>query len=295
MKNPNAVDEGVKPLKKKDRDDMTPFPCGKCLPCKIHYRKVWSHRILLEASTTPDTSYVTFTYDDDKVPQQTMHDGITRQVLHYKDMQDCIKRLRKEIYPRKLRYYISGEYGDQSGRPHYHAALFGISCLEKNLLKEGWTDGFIQIGDLNIKTANYIAGYIMKKMTKPTDPRLNGKPPEFSRMSKGSTGGLGIKAIEQIGEALNKDRYFEPYIIESLKYGKKSLPLGRYLSDKLSEIIGISKEERDAKFILFQEEIFNKHLTVGKHYYYNVVQESDHDRMVQERKFKIFNSKRNKV
>jgi len=45
-----------------------------------------------------------------------------------RDVQLFIKRLRKEQDSRgssKIKYYLVGEYGDLTKRPHYHAAIFG--------------------------------------------------------------------------------------------------------------------------------------------------------------------------
>ena len=44
--------------------------------------------------------------------------------LYKDDLQRFFKRLRKAGF--KFRYVASGEYGDQSRRPHFHIALFGV-------------------------------------------------------------------------------------------------------------------------------------------------------------------------
>lgn len=53
-------------------------------------------------------------------------------LLYYRDAQLWLKRLRKKIskyYPNeKIRYYIVGEYGTESLRPHWHCLLFYNSC-----------------------------------------------------------------------------------------------------------------------------------------------------------------------
>ena len=48
-------------------------------------------------------------------------------LLYYRDAQLWIKRLRQQIfrkYGETVRYYIIGEYGTQSLRPHWHCLLF---------------------------------------------------------------------------------------------------------------------------------------------------------------------------
>lgn len=51
----------------------------------------------------------------------------TFALLYYRDVQLWLKRLRKKIfkdYGEKVRYYVIGEYGTESLRPHWHCLLF---------------------------------------------------------------------------------------------------------------------------------------------------------------------------
>lgn len=155
---------------------ISPFPCGQCLPCRLNRRRLWTHRLLLEQHSHEFSSFATLTYSDDALP--------AGNTLVPKHTQDWLKRLRALLGPaRPLRYYLVGEYGDESQRPHYHAALFGLSHLEGELLRTSWGHGHIQLGTLTKESAQYIAGYVTKKMTAPDDPRLQGRHPEFARMS----------------------------------------------------------------------------------------------------------------
>ena len=57
------------------------------------------------------------------------------QILLYEDIQKFLKRLRK-AYRGKLRYFVAGEYGEQTARPHYHMILYGWEPTDlKNLYK----------------------------------------------------------------------------------------------------------------------------------------------------------------
>lgn len=107
-----------------------------------------------------------------------------------------------------------GEYGDQGGRPHYHAILFGYPpciygrtryigrgkarrfacCGDCELILNTWGKGFVEVGPCNSDTVQYVTGYVTKKMTSSKDKRLNGRPPEFVLMSRGRrpNGGLGF-------------------------------------------------------------------------------------------------------
>lgn len=141
------------------------------------------------------------TYDDDHLPRHGQ--------LYKEHLQRFFKRLRKSGY--KFRYVGSGEYGEQTRRPHFHIALFGMDfdhdrCLFghssngdrtyiSDTVSRHWTSGNHLIGSLNFESAAYIARYIMKKLKGPNvspvplvtmaDGEIIFPNPEFMLMSKG--------------------------------------------------------------------------------------------------------------
>lgn len=172
------------------------IPCGQCIGCRIRQREDWTTRIELEARDYPkeEVWFITLTYDDDHVPgmivktgeimrkvQYTWKPGEKRpssvQILLYEDIQKFLKRLRK-AYRGKLRYFVAGEYGEQTARPHYHMILYGWKPTDlENLykihhngyytsewLKDLWGMGQIQIAQAVPETYRYVAGYVTKKM-----------------------------------------------------------------------------------------------------------------------------------
>lgn len=145
-----------------------------------------------------------------------------------------------------LRYYLVGEYGDQTQRPHYHAIIFGLPPYSP-LFQQTWKKGFVHTGELTPDSAQYVAGYVVKKLTAPDDPRLQGRYPEFSRSSNGGgksrKGGIGAPAIPAIAEAMTSDAGASNIIANgdvppSIMIGGRSAPLGRYLRRKLREQLG---------------------------------------------------------
>lgn len=119
-----------------------------------------------------NNSFITLTYSTPNLP--------TNLSLNYHHFQLFIKRLRKKIKPLKLRFYMAGEYGEQFGRPHFHACIFGYSFPDKTYwrttqskakiyrsaeLEKLWPVGSSSIGDVTFESAAYIARYIMKKIT----------------------------------------------------------------------------------------------------------------------------------
>lgn len=224
------------------------YGCGQCLPCRINRRRLWTHRLFLESCKHAESSFVTLTYRPEKLP-----DGGTLVPDH---MRDFLKRLRFHVDPIKIRYFYVGEYGDISGRPHYHMALFGLGPSFQGIDKL-WTHGFTYSGDLTMDSAQYIAGYVTKKMTSKADPRLKGRYPEFARMSLKP--GIGALAIPDLRATLETEK--GAYLMESyddvppiLKHHNKKHPLGRYLTSKLREAYGF-KETKTPESILWKKEI----------------------------------------
>lgn len=174
------------------------LPCGKCVGCLLERSRQWAVRCMHEASLYDASSFVTLTYDDEHLPDLG---------LNYKHFQLFMKRLRRKYG--KARFFMSGEYGDQLGRPHYHALLFGVyfadrvKCSESgsgsalyssNALSALWPYGHANVGDVTFESAAYIARYVVKKY----GSRRSGngplraidsdgvgyfQNPEFSRMS----------------------------------------------------------------------------------------------------------------
>ena len=119
------------------------IPCGQCTGCRLRKRKDWATRMELEAYSQSKENiwFITLTYDDDHVPTQDTVTGEiykgginiwkgtserprTTQTLSVEDTQLFIKRLRKAV-KEPLRYFLAGEYGDNTARPHYHMILYG--------------------------------------------------------------------------------------------------------------------------------------------------------------------------
>jgi hypothetical protein len=214
--------------------------CGQCLQCLINKRREWTSRIILESKNHDKNSFVTLTYNPENLP--------TGETLVPSDIQLFIKRLRKRYKNNAIRYYLVGEYGDTTSRPHYHLALFGYPscsygntqyklgvnncCKACDLLRDTWKKGNIDNGTLTLDSAQYIAGYVTKKMTKHDDPRLGGRYPEFARMSlKPAIGAYSVDALSNVANGKYKHRLVD--VPKSIKHGGKSYPIGRTITEKL--------------------------------------------------------------
>ena len=86
-------------------------PCGKCIASRIQKRNELTMRCLHELSYHDSSSFVTLTYNDDSLPDNSS--------LRKRDLQLFFKRLRKAVLPVRIRYFACGEYGDNSHRPQH--------------------------------------------------------------------------------------------------------------------------------------------------------------------------------
>lgn len=145
-----------------------PFPCGKCLPCRLNYARDWAIRIMCEAKSYDEhCTFVTLTYDDEHLPEN--------RSLVKKDLQLFFRYFRR--FYGKVRYFACGEYGDKTKRPHYHICLFGkgvdADCWTDkfyyrskhgyDVKTKAWSKGKVFIGEVTVYSANYVAGYMLKK------------------------------------------------------------------------------------------------------------------------------------
>ena len=115
------------------------------------------------------------------------------------------------------------------------------------VIADTWGLGYVDVAEFNEITAQYVSGYVVKKLTDLTDDRLYGRVPEFARMSRRP--GIGATAMATIGKTL-LDSKFGREVLESsgdvpkvLKLGKRSIPLGRYMLEKLRYAIGLNSDQ----------------------------------------------------
>ena len=199
--------------------------CGQCQPCRINQSREWALRILLEKRVATQTMFTTLTYDDENLVK----------VLSKNDVQAFLKRLRKYGY--KFRYYCCGEYGDKSGRPHYHLCIF--LGLEHDLgafridTDRAWSMGRTNVRPVKEKdnVASYISRYVTKKATKLWDPDR----PEWHLSSRRP--GLGTGAVKHICDSLWKYEYFNQVddVPPVMVCDGKTYPIPQFLKKRMRE------------------------------------------------------------
>lgn len=72
--------------------------------------------------------FVTLTYDNEHLPPNCS--------LRFEHLALFWKRLRKRVP--NIKYFASGEYGETTLRPHYHAIIFGLTEANRRDVYESW-------------------------------------------------------------------------------------------------------------------------------------------------------------
>lgn len=194
-----------------------------------------------EAQMHTENCFITLTYDDEHLPADYS--------VSVRVWQLFMKRFR-EFADRRFRFFGCAEYGDQEGRPHYHALIFGYRFNDLRLhsrkntnplytsekLSKLWPYGFSTIGEVNYQTAAYCARYSMKKIGGPqaadhytrvhpvTGVQVRVKP-EFATQSRNP--GIGDSWLR----TFKSDIYPSDFVVVD---GKKH-PVPKFYTRKLKE------------------------------------------------------------
>lgn len=256
--------------------DGVPFGCGKCLACRVKKRRDWTTRLALEMLQHQEGCFLTLTYDEDHVPW-----SFDSRSLDKTDLQKFMKRFRRNLEKYKgrscpVRFYACGEYGSRgTERPHYHIVIFGVSDMDfdvisavdaawrepgKGGLGPGRSLGIWTLDPLNEKRIAYVAGYVMKKLIKPTrhycvknGKRLldrgasqrdeHGTLSEFRLMSRRPGLGAGfvadIVALWQSSSAFRNALTKNGDVPSVIRHLGKNYFLDRFIKQKLRDALGI--------------------------------------------------------
>ncbi len=217
-------------------------PCGRCMGCRLDSARVWADRMLLELRDNDYKAiFVTLTYSNEFLPiagenrsgyhflpgedELTYLEDDERWILgaagapstlSLRDTQLFFKRLRKKFPGRRIRYFLAGEYGPRTKRPHYHAIIYGLTLADfkdcrildfNNLgqphyksksFQDIWAKGYCVLADVNWNTCAYVSRYTMKKVFKSDNPSefTDGRIPAFTTMSRRP--GIGLLHADEL-------------------------------------------------------------------------------------------------
>lgn len=241
-------------------------PCGKCIGCRLDRSKDWAMRCMHEAQLHTENCFLTLTYNDEHLPADYSVNVRVHQLF--------MKRLRERV-ARKIRFFASGEYGDEDNpmsvtplRPHYHYLIFGyrphdlklhsrknnIPLYTSETISKIWSYGFSTVGDVTYETAAYVARYTVKKIggdmaaehytrIHPLSGNLVRVNPEFGKQS--NKPGIGHNWFEKF----KSDVYPSDFVVDS-EGRKHAVP--KYYHRKLAE-------EEQVKVKRRRKAISNKH------------------------------------
>lgn len=209
-------------------------PCGHCIGCRLDYSRSWADRMMLELDSVGKGLFVTLTYRNTSghpinyvesdppailpsSPHEIIEDGHYYAPQYFnlnkRDCQLFMKRLRKEFPDFRIRFYLAGEYGEKTLRPHYHVILFGIGLEDipdlqfrgknelghdfytSDFLSYIWKHGYTIISTVSWRTCAYVGRYVTKKLCGPLSQTYDVRncEKEFALMSRQP--GLGAQYL----------------------------------------------------------------------------------------------------
>lgn len=223
--------------------DGLELPCGRCMPCRVNRRDIWTARCVLESLYHPVSSFITLSYSDHFYPAD--------ESVSVEEMQGFCKRLRSSLGP--FRFLAVGEYGSRTFRAHYHALLFGLRPSHDALTKI-WGKGHVWVGSVTPQSARYCAGYTVKRLIK-GDERLEGRSPEFMRCSLKP--GIGYPALELLEEvhytAFGSKHLLETRdVLRQVRIDGRVYPIGRYLTKLLRRRLGLPDSDPARREVMLE-------------------------------------------
>lgn len=224
--------------------------CGRCQGCRARRARDWQIRCVHEAQCWPENCFLTLTYADENLPANGS--------LDHADFVVFIKRLREQrravcplVAEHKglwcgrcgVRFFMCGEYGPQTLRPHYHALLFNCDFRDRKAAgKSGsgfmfytsaelsalWRLGHATVQDMSSETAGYCCSYVFSKVTGDlAEAHYGARKPEYCACSLKP--GIGAFWFSVYGA----DKSRQDFVVHE---GRETSPPKYY--DKLSDRAG---------------------------------------------------------
>lgn len=227
-----------------------------------------------ESKMYDNNIFLTLTYNDENLKSPW---------LQYIDFQLFMKSLREKInrdivYKEnkiQISYMVTGEYGDENKRPHWHAIIFNYEPRDKKLLRKTetgesvyeseeinslWKKGRTEFGSVTMESASYVARYAAKKLVHGND-QDHSYHPIHKTSSKHA---IGKRWIEKNFKFVSENGFIvlpngqtskiPRYYIDWMKKNEPEAFM-LYHSETLPKIIKTSKER-----IQKETEIFQKNL-----------------------------------
>lgn len=258
-----AGPNGVKAIRFSFKRGYSPLdlPCGQCVGCRLDRSRYWATRCSHHSSLYERNCFVTLTYDEAHLPK-----GNTLFRFH---LQQFIRRLRRHVKrelgrEHLIEYFGCGEYGDETGRAHYHALIFnydfpyeeiwkksdaGFPAYLSSALTKLWPYGRATVGALTWESAAYCARYALKKINgKAAEKHYTLIDPDTGEITRRTPEFLLMSLKRPIGKEwlrrFKSDVYPEDFVVVR---GKKQKPPRYYDKQLLETEAAAIKEIRRAK------------------------------------------------
>lgn len=249
--------------------DYFEVPCYHCLNCRTDRVNQFIDRAEYEYLSYGCGAFVTFTYDDTHLFQNSFidsHTGKTLNTINKKDGKDFLNRLNKLVHAesdrlKKLglpdtmcrkdyKYVISSEYGDRFQRSHFHCLFFGLDFAYcERLFWRAWNyKGSIQVGPIKNGGIGYVVKYINESshgiddFYKYTYHHLE-RPSSSHSLKFGD--GLYLSQLDHIKKT------------GCYSWHNKERPVPSYYKNKYNIISDLSDEALKKKYTLQKENIYN--------------------------------------
>lgn len=267
-------------LRRDDHVGSIDLPCGQCIGCRLRRASDWTLRVVHEKQLHRASCFLTLTYDDDHLPPHAS--------LRYSDVQLFLKRLRRHARV-PIRFYLCGEYGGTTARPHYHACLFGYefpdrvragashsgeATFQSATVSRLWPLGFHTVQDLTQASAAYTARYVTDKLTGQLGAEFYGpRTPPFNRMSLRP--GIGARwfdrfasdvttsdqVIDKTGKRKRPPRYYDKLRVrldqgafEDAQYSR-TVKAREHLEDNTPARLAVRAEVEKARLRFYKREL----------------------------------------
>lgn len=147
------------------------LPCNSCVGCYLERARQWAMRCTDEASLFKENSFLTLSVNQESLK-------VHGRSVDVRYLQLFLKRLRRKIWPTRIRSFACMEYGGKHGRPHYHMLVFNYAFPDKVYYRDSpsgeklyrsaqlerlWPFGYSSVGDVTFGSAAYVARYHLKK------------------------------------------------------------------------------------------------------------------------------------
>jgi len=227
------------------------LPCGKCIECRLEYARQWAVRCVHEAQMHENNSFITLTYSDESLSSDKLYydefrkfigrlrDKIFRETVgknfgpgHWSSLSKSQKKqFRKDnkelLEETQIAVFVTGEYGEKTKRPHWHALIFNWKpndCKYQYSNERGdriyssrtlgpftpdevakcksweerplWKNGKCELGAVTFESAGYVARYAAKKLVHGKDDEHEYQP--ISK--KSSKHAIGKRWLEKFWE-----------------------------------------------------------------------------------------------